>query len=150
MLKKNSGFTLLECLVALIILSGTLLVFVGLLQHVKQTEKILSNEDGRAFQVFLIQFEQELAKMEIHSVTNNQIIGEEEGKKVVISQNKQRIVKSKNNGYIILLSEVTAFSCQQKERLYFEITFKNGKKAKSSLLASRGRTVVSPVDAFFV
>lgn len=148
---KNKGFTLLECLVALLMLSGLLLLISGLFKHVQQTEKVVSSHNEREWQVFLLQLENELEEVEIHTVKQNQILGVEEEKSVKIYLVNKKIAKSKNNGHQPLLTGVKKFTCQQEGAVIsFEVTFTDNLVKKDCYIIPRRDSANGAVSAFFV
>lgn len=148
---KNKGFTLIECLVALLMLSGLLLLISGLFKHVQQTEKVVSSHNEREWQVFLLQLENELEEVEINRVERNQILGMEEEKSVKIYLVNKKIAKSKNNGHQPLLTDVKKFTCQQEgAEIFFEVTFTDNLVKKDSYIISRRYSADGDAGDFLV
>jgi len=137
-LSKNSGFTLLESLVALLMLSGILLLLSGLIQHAHKMEQSLSGYHQLEWEVFLLQLDQEMEDVHYLSSTSHEINGEvanAEGKLVpiVIKKSNQRIVKSQSNGYQPLLTGVKQFVCQENNYgVDFVVTFTDGKQKEGT------------------
>lgn len=137
-MSKNSGFTLLESLVALLMLSGILLLLSGLIQHAHKMEQSLSGYHQLEWEVFLLQLDQEMEDVHYLSSTSHEINGEvanAEGKLVpiVIKKSNQRIVKSQSNGYQPLLTGVKQFVCQENNYgVDFVVTFTDGKQKEGT------------------
>lgn len=137
-MSKNSGFTLLENLVALLMLSGILLLLSGLIQHAHKMEQALSGYHQLEWEVFLLQLDQELEDVHYLSSTSHEINGEvanAEGKLVpiVIKKSNHRIVKSQSNGYQLLLTGVKQFVCQENNYgVDFVVTFTDGKQKEGT------------------
>ncbi|WP_235032890.1 competence type IV pilus minor pilin ComGF [Enterococcus sp. CSURQ0835] len=122
--QKNKGFTLLECLVALLMLAGILLVISGLIKYTEKTERQLSYYQEREWHVFLFQLEHELRQATYREVKNNQIIFEDQ---LVIKQLNDKLIKSK--GYQPLLTNVKQFTCYEtKGGVEYEVEFSQGTK----------------------
>ena len=116
-MSKSSGFTLLESLVALLMLSGILLLLSGLIKHANKME---------------------LEEVNYLSSTTHEINGEVENAEgeivaVTIKKNKQRIVKSQSNGFQPLLTGVNQFVCKENNHgVDFIVTFVDGKKKEGT------------------
>lgn len=136
-MSSNRGFTLLESLVALLMLSGLLLLFSGLLRHIDKMEQSLSDYHQLEWEIFLVQLDNELA--DVSYVATNQreivtkVIESEKTVDLIIKKDKQRIVKKQNGGYQPLLTGVREFVCQEKDQgVDFVVTFTDGKKRKGT------------------
>ena len=134
-MSKSSGFTLLESLVALLMLSGILLLLSGLIKHANKMEQAISGYHQLEWEVFLLQLDNELEEVNYLSSTTHEINGEVENAEgeivaVTIKKNKQRIVKSQSNGFQPLLTGVNQFVC--KENNHFIVTFVDGKKKEGT------------------
>ena len=113
-MSKSSGFTLLESLVALLMLSGILLLLSGLIKHANKMEQAISGYHQLEWEVFLLQLDNELEEVNYLSSTSHEINGKVENAEgeivaVTIKKNKQRIVKSQSNGFQPLLTGVNQF-----------------------------------------
>ena len=62
-MSKSSGFTLLESLVALLMLSGILLLLSGLIKHANKMEQAISGYHQLEWEVFLLQLDNELEEV---------------------------------------------------------------------------------------
>lgn len=81
---KNSGFTLLESLVALLMLSGILLLLSGLIQHAHKMERAMSGYHQLEWEIFLIQLDNELSEVNYIGTTQTEISTEIEDKGRVV------------------------------------------------------------------
>jgi competence protein ComGF len=57
---KSKAFTLLECLVALFVLSGSVLVIEGLAKLIRHETQLMQNQTAQDWQSFCVQFRAEL------------------------------------------------------------------------------------------
>lgn len=119
-MSKTRGFTLLESLVALLMLSGILLLLSGVIRHVDKVEQALSGYHQLEWEVFLLQLDNELMDFDYEATTQHEIIGkkliEGETAPLSIQRSKQKIIKRQSNGYQPLLTNVKRFDCQEKNQ----------------------------------
>lgn len=129
---KNSAFTLLESLVAIMMLSGILLLLSGLIQHAHKMEQALSGYHQLEWEVFLLQLDNELNDVEYIETTSQEILTKSsEGKAITIRKYQQQIIKSV--GYQPLLTGVSKFVCQEKNHgVDFVVTFTDGKQKEGT------------------
>lgn len=135
---KSNGFTLLESLVALLMLSGVLLLLSSLIQHAHKMEQALSGYHQLEWEIFLLQLDNEMADVKYIATTQREIHGEvknEDGKmaSVLIKKDKYRLIKSQSNGYQPLLTGVSKFVCQENNHgVDFVVTFTDGKQKEGT------------------
>lgn len=127
---KNSydGFTLLECLLALFILSTICLLFTAVIKNVAIVTKQLENETDKAWQIFLIQLENELKNCRYERTQENKIIlkNNKNANGVWIEFKLGKIVKVENGGYQPLLTRVAeAKFIEENNSVKISITFEN-------------------------
>lgn len=132
-MSRNSGFTLLECLIALLMLSGVLLLFSGLLQHAHKMDQALIGYHQLEWEIFLLQLDNEMENVNYKQSSRYEIVGETESKgrivPVVINTVNKKIVKHQSGGYQPLLTGVKEFVCQENNQgVDFRITFTDGKQ----------------------
>lgn len=132
-MSKNSGFTLLECLVALLMLSGVLLLFSSLIQHAHKMEQSLSGYHQLEWEIFLLQLDNEMENVKYKQSSRGEIVGETESGgrtvTVVINTVNKKIVKHQSGGYQPLLTGVKEFVCQENNQgVDFCVTFTDGKQ----------------------
>ena len=133
-MRKNSGFTLLESLVALLMLSGILLLLSGLIQHAHKMEQSLSGYHQLEWEIYLLQLETEMEGLHYKQTSSREIWAEnDEKKKIVIKNSNDKIIKSQSDGYQPLLTGVSRFVCQEKNHgVDFVVTFKDGKQKEGT------------------
>lgn len=134
---KNKGFTLLESLVALLMLSGILLLLSGLIQHAHKMEQALSGYHQLEWEIFLLQLDNELHEVKYIGTSQTEISTEIESKgkmvPLVIKKVNNRIIKRQSGGNQPLLMGVNQFVCQEKNNgVDFVVTFTDGKKKKGT------------------
>lgn len=125
---RYDGFTLLECLFALFILSTICLLFTAVVKNVAVVTKQLENETDKAWQIFLIQLENELKNCQYESTQENKIIlkNNKNGKVVWVEFKLGKIVKVENGGYQPLLTKVAdAKFIQENNSVKISVTFEN-------------------------
>ncbi len=136
-MSKNSGFTLLESLVALLMLSGILLLLSGLIQHAHKMERAMSGYHQLEWEIFLLQLDNELSEVNYIGTTQTEISTEIEDKgrvvPLVIKKVNRRIIKRQSGGNQPLLTGVDQFVCQEKNHgVDFIVTFTDGKKKEGT------------------
>ncbi|GAA2910199.1 competence type IV pilus minor pilin ComGF [Enterococcus pseudoavium] len=133
-MKENSGFTLLESMVALIMLSGVLLLLAGLIQHANKIEQSLKGYHQLEWEIYLLQLDNELAELPYIETSGNEIICKTDAEEsVFIQQFKDKIIKRQSGGYQPLLTGVKKFVCQEENQgVDFSVTFTDGKQKKGT------------------
>lgn len=136
-MQKNMGFTLLESLVALLMLSGILLLLSGLIQHAHKMEQALSGYHQLEWEIFLLQLDNELHEVKYIGTSQTEISTEIESKgkmvPLVIKKVNNRIIKRQSGGNQPLLMGVNQFVCQEKNNgVDFVVTFIDGKKKEGT------------------
>ncbi|MGP5428722.1 competence type IV pilus minor pilin ComGF [Enterococcus malodoratus] len=134
---KNKGFTLLESLVALLMLSGILLLLSGLIQHAHKMEQALSGYHQLEWEIFLLQLDNELHEVKYIGTSQTEISTEIESKgkmvPLVIKKVNNRIIKRQSGGNQPLLMGVNQFVCQEKNNgVDFVVTFTDGRKKEGT------------------
>lgn len=134
---KNKGFTLLESLVALLMLSGILLLLSGLIQHAHKMEQALSGYHQLEWEIFLLQLDNELHEVKYIGTSQTEISTEIESKgkmvPLVIKKVNSRIIKRQSGGNQPLLMGVNQFVCQEKNNgVDFVVTFTDGRKKEGT------------------
>ncbi|MGX7196047.1 competence type IV pilus minor pilin ComGF [Enterococcus olivae] len=134
---KIKGFTLLECLIALLVFSLFFLSVPPLIQQSRQVGEIVFGRAEQEWHVFLIQMENKLAEGVFVSVEKEKFHFQKpieettrfSNGQIEFRRSDQLIVIRDNGGYEPVLMEVedVTFS-KQGQNVYFEIIFKNGEK----------------------
>ncbi len=125
---KTSGFTLIECLLALVVLSVSLLMVDGIIKQIPQVNQQLSDRKDQEWHIFLLQLERELATCTYISVSDYTLfLRSAENNIVTIDRINGVIRKRDNGGYQPLLTEVRGLNYQKvNESIRFTVTFENG------------------------
>lgn len=133
-LRKNSlhyshlGFTLIECLFALFLLSIICMLFSATINNAASVTKHLKSEQEKEWHIFLIQFENELKNCRYENTQAHKIIlrNKKNNKSVWIEHKLGKIVKVDNGGYHPLLIGVKhAKFIEQDQFIVLKITFEN-------------------------
>ncbi|MHC5229912.1 competence type IV pilus minor pilin ComGF [Enterococcus sp. LJL99] len=124
------AFTLIECLLSLMILSFLCLLFSALIKNVVVTTKYMENAEEKEWQVFLLQLENELKNCTYEFTTTNKIVFKNNKNKhsVWIENKLEKIVKVDNGGFQPLLINVKqATFCDMGNYVSIEVTFTNNR-----------------------
>ena len=133
MLKKTkqlAGFTLLECLIALLVLSGGLLVFDGLSRLMKQEVQYQMQDRQKEWLVFSEQLRLELEETRLVKVENNRLYVDKKGQGLAFGQSKSddfRKTNDKGQGYQPMIYGLTSSQIHQSEKLVqIDLVFDDG------------------------
>lgn len=100
--RRVAAFTLLECLVALVVLSGGLLVFDGLSRLLSQEIHTQTSNHQQQWLLFSEQFRLELEGVRLVKVEDNRLYVDKDGQDLAFGQSKSddfRKTNSKGQGY---------------------------------------------------
>ncbi|HLQ40474.1 MAG TPA: competence type IV pilus minor pilin ComGF [Tetragenococcus sp.] len=134
---KNKAFTLIECMVALLVMSVFLM---GTLNTFKQSKAVTQSVYGRNRQewyIFLIQLDNKLAEGHFSRVTPNKLYYNKKDEKtdksiegyIELRNNNKEIVIRESGGYEPILTEVSQLKFRQNPRyILFTVTFLNGEE----------------------
>lgn len=130
MLKNNNyqGFTLLEYLVALLVFSCICGLFSGFVQQTTRSSKQVMNTEGKQWQIFLIQLENELAGLELQQISSKELLllNRRNQHKILIQFKGDKVIKRDNGGYQPLLTGLSEASFQQQDhKISIQATFEN-------------------------
>ncbi len=125
---KSKGFTLLECLLSLMILGLSVLLINGIIRQMPQVNQQLFARKDQEWQIFLIQLERELQTCTYVSVSPYTLFLKSSKENVVtIDRINGKVRKRDNNGYRPLLTEVSLIYFEKKaSSIQFTVTFENG------------------------
>lgn len=128
--KNEPGFTLIECLVSLVVLSSIFLSMTLLINQANQVNKYLQIKDQKEWLIFLMQFEEEIKNGENILVKDHCIYYEISDKAYYIEQYKNMIRKrSLNGGHQPMLTAVNTWVVKEnKATVTFLISFENGEE----------------------
>ncbi|MGF0070996.1 competence type IV pilus minor pilin ComGF [Streptococcus orisratti] len=127
---KLAAFSLLECLVALFVLSGSILVYQGLTKSVSANVHYLSDNDNGNWLLFSQQLRSELETSHLDKVENNKLYVTKSGQTLAFGQSKAddfRKTNADGRGYQPMLYGLKSSAISQKENMIqINLTFKNG------------------------
>lgn len=140
---KFSGFTLIECLLALLLLSIICLLFSASIKNAVVVTTRLKSEREKEWQIFMIQLENEVKNCHYEKTQANKIIltNTKNNKKVLIEHKLGKIVKVENGGYQPLLTEVKqAIFKEEGKYVMIEVTFENDVYAAAKWIITGNHT----------
>lgn len=123
------GFTLLEALFALFIISGICFLFATMIQQADRMLQRLDSREEKDWHIFLIQVHQEMILYQFQKISGNKLIFVDPADEhlIIIEQSSQVLIKNDRNGYQPLLTEVKSVSFTRvKEQIVISVTFRNG------------------------
>lgn len=126
--KKFSGFTLIECLLALLVLSVICLLFSAAIKNAAVITTHLKSEREKEWHIFVIQLENEVKNCRYETTEPNKIIltNKKNNNKVWIEYKLGKIVKVENGGYQPLLMQVKQAKFREVGNyVMIEVTFEN-------------------------
>ncbi|MBF0818346.1 competence type IV pilus minor pilin ComGF [Streptococcus acidominimus] len=127
---KVSAFSLLECLLALLVLSGSLLVFDGLAKLIHQEVTYQEASIEKKWLVFAEQLRYELDDVRFIKVEHDRLYVDKSGRKLSFGKSKAddfRKTDDKGRGYQPMLYQVRSAKIhQEKAFVQIDITFENG------------------------
>lgn len=139
--KSWQGFTLLEAMVGLMVLSLSMLLFTGLLENAKFLEKYLAHSEEKNWSIFLLQLESECRGYNINEVKSNQIkfVHSTTNEAFFLKYKNGKIIKSKNKGYQPLLLNVKAANFEKSTSgAKLSVLLENGIEKQSNLTVNEG------------
>ncbi|HPR81466.1 MAG TPA: competence type IV pilus minor pilin ComGF [Enterococcus sp.] len=134
---KYKGFTLVECLLALLVFSLCLLLVPRMIIQSKHMNEVVLGRHEQEWHVFLLQFEQKLSEGEFVKAQGSKVFFNKpravENKvyecRIEYNAKNQEIVIRDDGGYEPILTSVENVTfIQYPYSVTFEITFNNGEK----------------------
>lgn len=122
------GFTLIECLLALFLLSIICMLFSASVKNAAIVTKHLKSEQEKEWHIFVIQLENELKNCRYENTQVNKMIlqNKKNNKPVWIEHKLGKIVKVENGGYHPLLMGVKhANFIEEDKSILIKVTFEN-------------------------
>lgn len=113
---RLKAFTLLESLVALLVISGTVLVYQGLTQSISQNIYYLSDNEENEWLLFSQQLRSELERCHLDCVSDNKLYVSKDDKKLAYGLSKAddfRKTNASGQGYQPMLFGVNSSSIHQ-------------------------------------
>lgn len=128
---KTKGFTLLECAVALFVLSIMMLSTLGIFKQIEQTDAAMIARNDQDWHVFLIQMENKMEEATFQKIQSGEVRFKNTETKqsfyIHYNKNQGAIALRVNGGYEPLLSNLSGAQFKEVDRvLYYTITFDNG------------------------
>ncbi|GGC87054.1 competence type IV pilus minor pilin ComGF [Enterococcus wangshanyuanii] len=126
--KNYAGFTLIECLLALFLLSIICLLFSAVIKNAKVVSEVLKSEKEKEWHIFVIQLENELAGCQFKEIQGNKMIYENPKKErnILIEYKLGKIIKVDNGGYQPLLIDVREVDFKKEDDfVVIRAVFKN-------------------------
>lgn len=129
---KLAAFTLLECLLALVVISGSLLVFEGLTKLIVHEVQYQEQRMDKNWLVFCDQLRREWEGASLDVVEMNRIVVTKDGKNLAFGKSRAddfRKTNAKGQGYQPMLYHVqSAHYLQTNHFVELKIVFDNGEE----------------------
>ena len=127
---KVKSFTLLETLVALLVLSGGILVFQAMTQLLSSELHQQENNQQQEWLLFVDQLETELSRSQFDKVENNKIYIRQDGRDLALGKSKGddfRKTDKSGRGYQPMVYGLEAADVRQEGKLvYLHFSFEKG------------------------
>ena len=128
--RKIRAFTLLESLVALIVISGSLLLFQAMSQLLISEVHYQQQNEQKEWLLFVDQLEVELEKSQFEKVEGNRLYMKQEGKDIAIGKSKSddfRKTDSSGRGYQPMVYGLkSAQIIEENQLIRFRFQFQKG------------------------
>lgn len=127
---RVAAFTLMECLLALLMISGGLLVFEGLSKLLQQEIHYQASSVEKDWLVFVDQFRAELEGVQLVKVENNRLYVDKAGQQLAFGKSSSddfRKTDHRGRGYQPMLYHLEHVKISQTGHdVYIDFTFENG------------------------
>ncbi|MFC3932318.1 competence type IV pilus minor pilin ComGF [Streptococcus dentapri] len=127
---KIRAFTLLECLVALLVISGSVLVYQGLSEILSSNVSHISKNDEEDWLLFCQQLRSELSGSSLDRITDNKLYVTKGTQSLAFGKSRSddfRKTNADGRGYQPMLYHVvSAVIHQQNQMVTITITFESG------------------------
>ena len=124
------AFTLLESLVALIVISGSLLLFQAMSQLLVSEVRYQQRSEQKEWLLFVDQLEAELNRAQFEKVENDRLYLRQEGKPISMGKSKSndfRKTDASGRGYQPMVYGLKSAHIYQKgQNVYFHFQFEKG------------------------
>ena len=124
------AFTLLESLVALIVISGSLLLFQAMSQLLVSEVRYQQKSEQKEWLLFVDQLEAELNRAQFEKVENDRLYLKQEGKPISMGKSKSndfRKTDASGRGYQPMVYDLKSARIQEKgQELHFHFQFEKG------------------------
>lgn len=129
---KVAAFTLMECLLALLVLSGAVLTFDGMTRLVGHDIHHQEHDAQKDWLVFAKQLGKELEGSQLIKVENNRLYIRKSGQQLAFGQAKAgdfRKTNDKGQGYQPMLYRLQSTTITQNQQIVtIELVFDNGRE----------------------
>ncbi|MEY8463438.1 competence type IV pilus minor pilin ComGF [Streptococcus merionis] len=127
---RLKAFTLLECLLALLVISSSLLVFDGLSRHLAQDVVYQATNPTKDWLVFSEQLRQELDQSRLVKVENNHLYVKKGEQELAFAQSKKNDFRKTNwsgQGYQPMIQNLKMSSISESDGLiHIKLVFESG------------------------
>ena len=124
------AFTLLESLVALIVISGSLLLFQAMSQLLVSEVRYQQRSEQKEWLLFVDQLEGELNRAQFEKVENDRLYLKQDGKPISMGKSKSndfRKTDASGRGYQPMVYGLKSVQIQEKgQELHFHFQFEKG------------------------
>ena len=124
------AFTLLESLVALIVISGSLLLFQSMSQLLVSEVRYQQRSEQKEWLLFVDQLEAELNRGQFEKVENDRLYLKQEGKSISMGKSRSndfRKTDASGRGYQPMVYDLKSARIQEKgQELHFHFQFEKG------------------------
>ncbi|WP_430602096.1 competence protein ComGF [Enterococcus sp. DIV0724b] len=134
------GFTLIECLLALFLLSIICMLFSASIKNASLVTSYLKSEQKKEWHIFVIQLENELKNCRYEKTQANKIIlkNKKNSKTVWIEYKLGKIVKVENGGYQPLLMEVKRANFIEVDKaIAMKVLFENNLQVEAKWIITK-------------
>ena len=127
---KVKGFTLLESLIALVVISGSLLLFQAMSRLLVSEVRYQKSHEQKEWLIFVDQLEAELDQSRYQKVENNRIYLKQDGKDISIGKSRSndfRKTDASGRGYQPMVFGLKSAHIYQKgQNVHFNFQFEKG------------------------
>ena len=129
-ISRVRAFTLLESLVALIVISGSLLLFQSMSQLLVSEVRYQQKSEQKEWLLFVDQLEAELNRTQFKKVENDRLYLKQDGKSISMGKSKSndfRKTDASGRGYQPMVYGLKSARIQEKgQELHFHFQFEKG------------------------
>ena len=129
-ISRVRAFTLLESLVALIVISGSLLLFQSMSQLLVSEVRYQQRSEQKEWLLFVDQLEAELNRAQFEKVENDRLYLKQEGKSISMGKSRTndfRKTDASGRGYQPMVYSLKSARIQEKgQELHFHFQFEKG------------------------
>lgn len=129
-ISRVRAFTLLESLVALIVISGSLLLFQSMSQLLVSEVRYQQKSEQKEWLLFVDQLEAELNRTQFKKVENDRLYLKQDGKSISMGKSKSndfRKTDASGRGYQPMIYGLKSARIQEKgQELHFHFQFEKG------------------------